>query len=1187
MPGLTVYLLGPPRVERDGVVLRLDRRKAVALLSYLAVTGQSHRRDSLANLLWPDSDAAKGRAALRRALHALKASLGGEWLAADRESIGLAPRRQIWVDVAQFRQHVAECEGHGHPASEVCSACAASLGAAVELVRGEFLAGFGLKDSANFDDWQLFEAEAVRRELGEALERLVWWHSRQREFEAALAYGSRRSALNPLDEGAHRDLMCLYAWTGRRSAALRQYDKCATTLRDQLGVAPLGATRRLRENIQAGHVPALPVVGESPVEPPSFLGAGREAERPVFVARQGELAQMDRFLELLLGGHGQVVFVTGEAGSGKTSLIHEFTRRALEAHGGTARGTPRRRPSATERPLVVAIGNCNAYTGLGDPYLPFREVLALLTGDVEARWAAGAMTREHVRRLWHTLPLAAQALAEGGPDLLDVFVSRGALLERAAAYAPGRVDWLARIERPVERRAPGASAAGPQQSDLFEQYTRVLQNLARQVPLVVVVDDLQWADLGSITLLFHMGRNLAGHRILLVGAYRPEEVAIGRAGERHPLEAVVNELQRIYGENAVNLDRAESQGFVEAFLDSEPNRLGTGFREMLYRQTRGHPLFTVELLRGLQERGDLVQDGEGQWVAGPALNWEALPARAEAAIRERIGRLADPLQAALRVASVEGDVFTAEVVARVLGADERSMVGELSSELDRRHRLVRADAIQRIGSHRASRYRFRNYLFQKYLYDSLDPVQRAYLHEDVGGVLEDLYGEQVEEIAVQLAWHFQEAGVTEKAICYLHQAGERAVRLSAFQEGLAHATRGLELLMSRPDTPERAQQELDLRLTLGFASMGVGVFTPESALDYARARDLGQQVGRVAELCQALGEMAVYHFVRSEHHRARELAEEALGLARRAADPLLEAWCQWQLGVSFFGLGDFVAAKEHLQKVVAHFASEPGRYSFGLLPLADAGLSAQAYAACCLWCLGYPEQAQEHSRAALALARELGDPFTLADVLCHGCCLFVQIRRDPGALHEHARELSRLAENIGTWQAPAAWHSGASLALQGKIEEGIALMRAGIEGHRSVGKLFDVPRTLGAVAVLQARAGRPGDALATLDEALTLVEETDERYCEADLHRLRADLLLIAGREGEAEACLHKAIDVARGQAARSWELRATTDLAHLWQAQGRAAEARQRLGAIYGWFREGFDTPDLKEARALLEELQ
>jgi predicted ATPase len=628
----------------------------------------------------------------------------------------------------------------------------------------------------------------------EALHRLAECRERYGEYERGLQHAWRQVELDPWRENAHRQLMRLLALSGQRGGALAQYGTCRRLLAEELGVEPAQETTRLYEQIRDGELKApVPLPARAPdlaAEPPSFLDEEEpiEVERPVFVARERELAQLDGFLDLALAGQGRVAFVTGEAGSGKTALVQEFTRRAQEMHAH----------------LIVASGNCNAYTGIGDPYLPFREILELLTGDVEARWAAGAMTREHARRLWNTLPLAAQALVEAGPDLIDTFVSCAALLERAMTCAPGRAHWLTRLDELVERKplrlAQGVATTGPgmpspQQSDLFEQYTRVLQAMARQVSLVLVVDDLQWADAGSINLLFHLGRQLAGSRILIVGAYRSEEVALGRDGARHPLEPVVNEFQRDFGDIAVNVDQAESRDFIEAFLDNEPNRLGLSFREMLYRQTRGHPLFTIELLRGMQERGDLVRDREGRWVEGPALDWETLPARVEAVIAERIGRLAEPLQAALRVASVEGEVFTAEVVARVRGGDERKVVGRLSGELDRRHRLVRAQGIQRMDGQRMSHYRFRHILFQRYLYNSLDEVERAHLHEAVGNTLEALYEDQASEIAaiatiaaiaVQLAWHFQEAGIAEKAIHYLHQAGEKAVQLSAYQEGIAH-----------------------------------------------------------------------------------------------------------------------------------------------------------------------------------------------------------------------------------------------------------------------------------------------------------------------------------------------------------------------------------------------------------------
>jgi DNA-binding SARP family transcriptional activator len=235
-------------------------------------------------------------------------------LDADREAIGFQPDRDLWVDVLHFRACLEECTTHGHPPAEICPTSAALLAEAVTLVQGEFLSGLGLKDSLNFDDWQIIQAETVRQELAGAFERLVRRHSGQREFETALAYARRQLALDPLDESAHRQIMCLDTWSGRRLAALRQFDECVALLRDQLDVPPQEATRQLYADLQSGGVPPLPTTPDLVAELPPFLKGDLAVERPVF-ARERDLAQMDRYLDGALGGRGQMVFVTGDAGS--------------------------------------------------------------------------------------------------------------------------------------------------------------------------------------------------------------------------------------------------------------------------------------------------------------------------------------------------------------------------------------------------------------------------------------------------------------------------------------------------------------------------------------------------------------------------------------------------------------------------------------------------------------------------------------------------------------------------------------------------------------------------------------------------------------------------------------------------------------------------------------------------------
>jgi DNA-binding SARP family transcriptional activator/predicted ATPase len=919
MRHLSLSCLGPFQVTLDGQpVTKFKSVKVRALLAYLAIeAGRPHPREVLAGLLWPDWPDRDALANLRSALSGLRRAIGDRdasppFLLITRDTLQFNAVSDHRLDVAAFLELITLAELPG-------------LEEAVRLYRGAFLEGFSVGDSPPFEEWALFTRERLARQMSAALHRLAEGYEQRGEYARARSFARRQVELEPWDEGAHRQLMRALALDGQRSAALTQYETCRRLLAEELDVEPAPETIGLYEQIRSG---ALGARAPSPPSPPShaprllpFLeGTVPQVETPPFVARERELARLDRFLDLALAGQGRVAFVTGEAGSGKTTLIQEFARRAQEAHAD----------------LIVASGNCNAHTGIGDPYLPLREILTLLTGDVEARWAAGAMTREQAVRLWNTLPLAAEALVEAGPDLVGTFVPSGALLQRSldAVQGTGGDGWLARLRALADGRGIGSATPNPQQSDLFEQYSRVVHALARRGPLVLVVDDLQWADMGSVSLLFHLGRQLAGSRILIVGAYRPEEVALDRDGARHPLEPVVNELQRLFGNVTVNVDQAERRDFVEAVLDSEPNRLGVPFREMLYRQTRGHPLSTIELLQGMQERGDLVQDDEGRWVEGPALDWETLPVRVEATIAERIGRLAEPLQATLRVASVEGEDFTAEVLARVLETDGRKMVQRLSSELDRRHRLVRAQAIERSGSRRVSRYRFRHSLFQKYLYDTLDQVERAYLHEDVGNALEELYGIQEAErtateatagvthvaataataataaVAVQLAWHFHEAGIPEKAIHYLHQAGERAAQLSAIQEGIAHLTRALELLVALPDPGDaegrlaRAEQELDLQLSLGRVCMySDDAPMPRFIEAYTRARELCQQMGKTSELSGIVGQLATTHYVRAEHQRARALGEEALSLARRTGDPLLVALSHWRLGYMLFALG--------------------------------------------------------------------------------------------------------------------------------------------------------------------------------------------------------------------------------------------------------------------------------------------
>ena len=1137
MAQLSIALFGPFQATLKGGPVRFESDKVRALLAYLvAEAGTQHRREKLAGLLWPGWSESSARNNLRHTLAVLRRAIGDRdverpALSITRQTVQFCTESDTWADVTAFASLLQAAHGSATESRSLWEQ-------AVDLYQGDFLQDFSLPDSPEFEAWATLSREQFRRQAMDTLNTLAESLEQRGEIEHALQHARRQTELDPWREEAHRQIMRLLALSGRRSEALAQYQTCQRILAEELGVEPSAETTRLYEQIRDGALETAVRTGEASkikFRQPAFLEEQPdEAEIPVFVARERELSQLGAYLDLALAGQGRVVFVTGEAGSGKTALLQEFAGRALGAHPSTSSG----------QGLVVAGGHGNAQTGIGDPYLPFREILDLLTGDVQAQWAAGAMSLEQARRLWATLPHAVQALIEVGPDLIDTFVLRSALQKRTALLAPDGGEWQARLDERAGRRPAGA-ATGPQQTDLFEQYTRVLQALARQCPLLLMLDDLQWADLGSISLLFHLGRQLAGSPILIVGAYRPEELSVrsqppaAGAGQddRHPLEAVVHELQRIYGDITVNLGQAESRYFVDALLDAEPNRLGTAFREMLYRQTRGHPLFTVELLRGLQEQGDLVQDSEGWWMEGPALNWERLPARVEAVIAERMARLARPLRSALQVACVEGQVFSAEVVAQVLDREEREIVRQLSSALDRRHRLVRAQSLEVVGPRRISRYRFRHSLFQKYLYDGLDQAERAYLHEDIGNLLEAWYGDQAGDIAVELARHFQEARNTEKAIRYLHQAGDRAVHLSAYEEGSAQLREALAVFLTLPapisdeQRLERARQELGLQISLALA-LKARIPATEGEMALARARDLCYRTGETAQLSRIVGELSIPPFVRAEYQKALQLSEEALRLAQEDEDPLLVTISHWHLGYILFGLGEYKRARYHLLRVISFYKPQLHHRPLVILRGSDPGVSALAYDACCLWCLGYPEQAEARSREALSMAHVLDHAFSLADVICQGGCVFNRLRRNAQMLSDMGQELAQLSARMGftSFGGTGTCYWGEGLVGLGQVQEGLVQIREGLTSRESLNTRCFATGILSAQAEAEDRAGSPEKGLIPLARAFNMVAETGERYCEAELNRIEGQLRLALGTKPKLKPASRR---VARWPAAR------------------------------------------------------
>jgi len=742
---IAIRLLGRLEVAREDCPVLFSCNKARALLVYLAVdNARAHRRDELATLLWPDLPQVAARNNLRQTLHRLRTALGesedaSPFLVTTSEGIGIRSA-DYWCDVNEFTVRLAHWRAHEHgPDQPLCPACIEHLRRAVELYRGDFLRGFSIPDSEEFETWALFQQEDLHHQALDALNALAAALLSEGDYAGAARYAGQQIELEPWLERAHAQRMRALALDGQRSAALRQFEICRDALAAELSLGPSPKTLALFRSIRDDCLTARP----QPAQPAARFAAERVqpgvCDPGRFVARRRELAWLSSHLSASLDGHGRIVFVAGESGSGKTALLAEFGRRAM----------------ASCSDLLTACGEGTQHWGAADPLLPVREVLEMLAGDLEPQPVAGEAAQERVRRLQVAQPLVMSALAEYGPDLIDLMVHGDTLLARvsqaaAEAEALESARTRRRLESLVTRRdwavdhRPHGSATSMGSTflhpALFSQVTRVLQAIARRHPLVLLLDDLQWADDLSIELIFHLSRHLEGQRILVIGAYRPVEVALGRpryaaampaAEVAHPLRAVVQEVGRTWGDVVLDLDGADGRQFTDEYLDAEPNRFGASFREALHSRTHGHALFTIELLRHLQMRGGLDRDAEGRWFVKEDLEWDELPARVQAVIARRFDRLSLSDRALLDAASVEGEGFTAEIVAAILGLDAEEVITQLSGPLGRQHRIVHLEQVVPIGESRLVRYSFIQPLFRRYLYAQLDGARRAVLHEGV------------------------------------------------------------------------------------------------------------------------------------------------------------------------------------------------------------------------------------------------------------------------------------------------------------------------------------------------------------------------------------------------------------------------------------------------------------------------
>jgi DNA-binding SARP family transcriptional activator len=678
MVELDISLLGSFQVLWLGEpVTQFRSNKVRALLAYLSVEhNQPHQREKLAGLLWPEQTEGAARTNLRHSLSNLRTAIqdreGEPLLQITPQTIGFTPDSRVCIDLVRFLD-ITDPQEDLDFQQELNY-----LEKAKELYRGDFLDGFSLPDCLAFEEWLTLERERLQILYLDVLKRLGHIYQQQGEIDLAISCAREQLALNPYHEKAHRQVMRLLWLSGRIGEAAAQYQVCRQILQDEVGVDPSEITKQLYQTIREGSLPSFDQVADSEfiyqVSPPNFLAESRSAKQPLYIRPDPIFTRLEGYLAQAIGGQFQFAFVSGEAGSGKTTLLNQFISQAVE----------------NNPELIIAKGSCSSISDVDAPYAPFRRAFNQMSGEIEPYWKSGLVSTSYVRQLWNAMVFVARCLIEYGPDLFGSLIHRKKFYQRLKSALGNEDIPILRFLRSTLSASP--SEEGKQQSFLFEQAGNVLEAISSRYPLILILDDIQWIDLSSSSLLFHLGKRLKNSPILLVCAYRPAEIPHEYQGESHPIQKIFTEFKRRFGNVWIDLDdynRSNGLAFTHSYIDTEPNRLDDTFRESLFRLTSGNPLFTIELLRTMQVRGELRLDDEGVWMAEPILSWDQMPARVEGAIEERVNRLPPDLQEILSIASIEGDVFTPEVIWQICSGLSPEAQKNFIDELVKKHQLFR------------------------------------------------------------------------------------------------------------------------------------------------------------------------------------------------------------------------------------------------------------------------------------------------------------------------------------------------------------------------------------------------------------------------------------------------------------------------------------------------------------------
>ncbi|HYL60447.1 MAG TPA: hypothetical protein VEU51_16385 [Candidatus Acidoferrales bacterium] len=680
-----------------------------------------------------------------------------------------------------------------------------------------------------------------------------------------------------------------------------------------------------------------------------------------------------------------------------------------------------------------------------------------------------------------------------------------------------------------------------------------------------------------MSLLEHLSQRLSSLPLMVIGTYRDAELNVTQELARTLEDLIRGRLAtrvRLKG-----LPREEVAAMLSSLSGKSPPAAVVG---EIFAETEGNPFFVEELFRHLEEETRLY-DSSGQFRLQLQIAELDAPPSVRLVVGRRLLRLSDLTQKLLATAAVIGRFFSFEILQAASDADANSILEHVEE-------AENAGLVFSVEESPKARFTFSHELTRQAVLAGLSAARRQRLHLEVADAIERTYSTTAEssldDHLSELAHHYAHSTDTRQAVKYLHLAGEQAAACYAMVEAVRLYSTALKLLEEVPETPERDRRELALQLAIGPALMAVrGWGAAEVERAYARARKLCEQLGELAQLFPILYGLWINHLERFEFRSAYQIGAELLLRAESSGDPTLLLQAHHAVGLSANRMGRFPRAKEHFETTLSLCGAR------GLRPLGvDMEVVCRSELSWALWFLGYPEQALKMNHAAVDLARALCDPISLVfaeSLLCH----LLHHRREVRDFQETAEHAIAICAEHGFVYASA--HAtvcrGAAMTELGRSEEGLEQIQKGFAAHRAIGVEVNRPEFLYWLAEAYCATGRLDDALDTLTKAAGVSEKHEYRCLDAEIYRLRGEILLRRRNSGSAEAqgCFQQGIEIARKQSAKALELRTTTSLARLLDKQGRRNEARTMLADVYNWFTEGFDTADLKDAKALLDELR